>query len=190
MKKFLKTLFLDINIYRKEYFVFSALGALIIFAIAYIVIYLINRQKGKKNIPIIPLALNSFYFAHLFYITLFHRIGTVIDKSSNIFGEWSIFDGETSMYLNIKPIFNIILFLPICFVLFFFIKKFFNKTYSNKKLLTYSIVISFSISLFIELSQLIFSLGTFQISDLTYNTLGGLIGAIICVLIKKTINKK
>lgn len=192
MKKFFKTMFLDINIYLKEYFVFSVLGALIIFTVAYIAVFLIYKQKSKKKIFVFPLILNSLYFSHLLYITIFYRIGKVTESSnlSDIFGEWSIFDGETSMYVNPKPILNIILFLPLCFLLFFFIKKFFNKTYSNKKLLIYSTVISFSVSSFIELTQLIFSLGTFQISDLAYNTLGGLAGAVIYIIIKKFSDKK
>lgn len=34
-------------------------------------------------------------------------------------------------------------------------------------------------SLVIELAQLLFHLGTFQISDLTYNTLGGAVGGVL-----------
>jgi glycopeptide antibiotics resistance protein len=37
--------------------------------------------------------------------------------------------------------------------------------------------------------QLIFKLGTFQISDLVYNTLGGLIGALLTLKIIKIVKK-
>ncbi|HFD3535039.1 TPA: VanZ family protein, partial [Enterococcus faecium] len=37
----------------------------------------------------------------------------------------------------------------------------------------------FLFSLSIEFTQLFFRLGTFQLSDLFYNTLGGLIGALL-----------
>ena len=45
---------------------------------------------------------------------------------------------------------------------------------------TYAIVAVFSFM--IEFTQLLFHLGTFQISDLTYNTLGGAIGGVIYYL--------
>ena len=37
-------------------------------------------------------------------------------------------------------------------------------------------------SFMIEFTQLLFHLGTFQISDLTYNTLGGAVGGVIYYL--------
>lgn len=41
------------------------------------------------------------------------------------------------------------------------------------------ILISFGISFFIEINQLIFAIGTFQVSDLVYNTISGVIGGVI-----------
>ena len=38
-------------------------------------------------------------------------------------------------------------------------------------------------SFMIEFTQLLFHLGTFQISDLTYNTLGGAVGGVIYYLV-------
>lgn len=188
MEKFFKTLLTNIESYCKEYLLITLLISLIILLL-YIIICKKKKQKIIKE-KSLSLFFFSFYFALILNITLIHRIGIEIDKTSNIFGEWSIFDTELSMYLNLKPILNVILFLPISFVLFYFIKKFFNKAYGTKKLLIYSTAVSFSVSLFIELMQLIFTLGTFQISDLTYNTAGGLIGAVLYIIIRKIANRK
>ena len=45
--------------------------------------------------------------------------------------------------------------------------------------------LAFVISLFIEINQLLFQVGTFQISDLIYNTLSGLIGYILFKIMYK-----
>ena len=47
------------------------------------------------------------------------------------------------------------------------------------------VVLAFVISLFIEVNQLLFQVGTFQISDLVYNTLSGLIGYILYRILYK-----
>ncbi|MCH5320244.1 MAG: VanZ family protein [Eubacterium sp.] len=188
MERFIKTLSENARNYCKEYLLATLIIAILTLLI-YIIISKIKKQKISKSKAISLLAFSS-YFSLMLNISLIHRIGTEIDKTANIFDEWSIFDVESSMYLNLKPIYNVILFLPMCFVLFFFIKSFFNKAYGSKRLLIYSTVISFSTSLFIELTQLIFNLGTFQLSDLVYNTTGGLIGALTCIIIRKITNKK
>ena len=45
-------------------------------------------------------------------------------------------------------------------------------------------------SFMIEFAQLLFHLGTFQISDLTYNTLGGAVGGVIYCVGYKIISRK
>lgn len=188
MKKIIKTLYNDIGIFFKEYFITPFFIALAITLIIWLIFYIINKNKNKLlYIYSFPAA---FYFSELFYTTLIHRIGMKTEPLSDIFGEWSIYDGETIMYINPKPILNIILFLPICFAVFYILKSFFNKTFTNKKIILLTLIISFFTSLAIELIQLIFCIGTFQLSDLVYNTLGGLIGAIIYITAKRIINKK
>ena len=63
---------------------------------------------------------------------------------------------------------NILLFVPFIFS--------FLQVKPSSKSLTAAIMLAFLTSLFIELSQLIFWLGAFQISDLVYNVVGGVIG--------------
>ena len=50
---------------------------------------------------------------------------------------------------------------------------------SWKKILWYSGKIAFIFSISIEMLQLFLRLGTFQLSDLFYNTVGGMIGGLM-----------
>lgn len=105
----------------------------------------------------------------------------------NVFSGWKIFVTQYNG-LDYQVIGNVVMFLPFSF--FFCLM---NQEKNNIYLLKFSILFSFLFSLFIELNQLIFSKGTFQFSDIVYNTLGGLIGALIYLLIKlikNRINKK
>lgn len=194
MEKIIKTAFLYVKIFFKQYFV-SPFIAAILLTLALTIILLIIKKHTKHPInmstPKIFFVFISFmYFCELFYITLFYRVGIHNDALSDVFGEWTIFDGETSMYLNLRPILNIVLFIPFCIIIFSFFNKILHKSLTEKKEVLYSIPLSFLLSMFIELVQLIFSLGTFQLSDLTYNTVGGLIGALIYILAKKFISNK
>lgn len=194
MEKIIKTAFLYVKIFFKQYFV-SPFIAAILLTLALTIILLIIKKHTKRPInmstPKIFFVFISFmYFCELFYITLFYRVGIHNDALSDVFGEWTIFDGETSMYLNLRPILNIVLFIPFCIIIFSFANKILQKSFTVKKEVLYSIPLSFLLSMFIELVQLIFSLGTFQLSDLTYNTVGGLIGALIYILAKKFISNK
>ena len=56
---------------------------------------------------------------------------------------------------------------------------------SWKKILWYSGKIAFIFSISIEMLQLLLRLGTFQLSDIFYNTVGGMIGGLMyCVAMK------
>lgn len=74
---------------------------------------------------------------------------------------------------NIEAVENLIFFIPYTFFLFqsFSLKKF--KDIKN------TLILSFLTSLVIEVLQLLTTLGAFQLSDLLYNTLGGVIGYIV-----------
>lgn len=71
---------------------------------------------------------------------------------------------------NIEAIENLIFFIPYTFFLL--------QGFSIKKLKNI-LFMSFFTSLLIEILQFIIKIGTFQLSDLLYNTLGGVIGYII-----------
>lgn len=187
MYKILKTLSHDLGIFFNEYFIIPFFIAIFITLICIIILAI--KKKRKNKLHYIKAFAVMFYFSELFYTTILHRIGIKTEPLADVFNEWSIYDGETIMYINPKPILNILLFLPICFAVFYILKSFFNKTFSNKKIILLTLIISLFTSLAIELIQLIFCIGTFQLSDLVYNTLGGLLGAIIYITAKRIINK-
>lgn len=96
-----------------------------------------------------------------------------------VFGTWGLHDKKGALYTeNIE---NLILFIPFMFLLLW---AFHSKFFKNGKVkflnsLEKSFTVSLCFSLSIEFCQLFFKLGTFQISDLVFNTLGGVIGSII-----------
>ena len=101
-------------------------------------------------------------------MTLIGRTHT--DPLSAVFTGWLPFKRYDGTW-NIDAVYNIFLLTPIIFSINgvhpFALKK--NWKYK-------ATILSFIISFFIEINQLIFSIGTFQISDLVYNTLSGVIG--------------
>lgn len=52
------------------------------------------------------------------------------------------------------------------------------------------ILICFSLSLLVEVIQLVFKLGSFDVDDLLLNTLGGLLGYIVCLVLHKITEKR
>jgi glycopeptide antibiotics resistance protein len=127
--------------------------------------------------------INSFYFSLVFQITIISRIieKRNEDPLSDVFGGWLI--KQNNYVFDFSAVLNILLFLPLCACVMFVVSSF-AKKHDNSKLVVAKIgVFSFLMSLLIELIQLIFHLGTFQISDLVYNTLGGILGAFIYIII-------
>jgi glycopeptide antibiotics resistance protein len=91
----------------------------------------------------------------------------------NVFGGWLPFKRSNQTW-NIDALYNIFLLTPLTF----FLGKSFPHI-TKKNLFKKMILISFGISFFIEINQLIFAIGTFQVSDLVYNTISGVIGGVI-----------
>ena len=93
--------------------------------------------------------------------------------------------------VNYESIENIIFFIPYLSLLYVSFPKL--REYSWWKQLKLAFSISFGTSLLIETIQLITRLGAFQLSDLTYNTLGGIMGFLLFCLvntIKKAVQVK
>ena len=122
----------------------------------------------------------AFYTVMVLFRTLFDR--TLFENPlSNVFGEWSFYEE-----VNAQPVFNanvpenILLLLPFIVLLFVsFKEKLFKDKVTILKVLGHSFVISFLSSLTIETLQLLLHLGTWQLSDLFYNTVGGVAGGMI-----------
>lgn len=117
------------------------------------------------------------YIALLLFQTL---LGRPIWRAplSNVMGNWTIYSDGV---INSEAIENIILFFPMPF----FIPNTCKSKINLISDLYYIVKIAFFVSLTIEGLQLLFLLGTFQVSDLFYNTTGALMGEIGNILLKK-----
>ena len=101
---------------------------------------------------------------------------------SDVMGGWGIWEtvnGERQ--LTTECIENVIMMVPFSAVVMWT----FGEKIGNgwKKILWQSGKIAFIFSLSIEMLQLLLRLGTFQLSDIFYNTVGGMIGGLMyCVV--------
>ena len=122
----------------------------------------------------------AFYTVMVLFRTLFDR--TLFENPlSNVLGEWGFYEevnGQPVFNANVPE--NILLLLPFIFLLFLSYKdKIFKCSVTLLKVLGRSLTISFLSSLMIETLQLLLHLGTWQLSDLCYNTIGGVAGGMI-----------
>ena len=103
---------------------------------------------------------------------------------SDVMGDWGIWEtvnGEQK--LTTECIENVIMMVPFsAVVLWTFGEKIGN---GWNKILWQSGKIAFIFSISIEMLQLLLRLGTFQVSDIVYNTLGGMLGGLCYIEIKK-----
>ena len=96
-------------------------------------------------------------------------------------GIWETVNGEQK--LTTECIENVIMMMPFsAVVMWTFGEKIGN---SWKKILWQSGKIAFIFSISIEMLQLLLRLGTFQLSDIFYNTVGGVLGGLMyCAVMK------
>ena len=127
--------------------------------------------KSLKNKDHLFLFLLLIYFFIVIYRTLFQRDFSY-DSLSDVFGGWKIFKTQYTG-LDYQVIGNIAMFFP--FGLLWTLT--FEREEKSVKTLLITLLSSLCFSAFIEITQLIFSKGTFQFSDIVYNTLGGVLGA-------------
>lgn len=147
----------------------------------------IQRIRNKKNIIFnLKFLLLSFITSLIIYITLISRFSLNITNPLAIFFKgWSLFERNSngSIRLDFIAIENTFMLLPFTFM---FLETF-NDKYSKlsfKELMLKGFKVSLSFTLTIEISQLLLRLGTTQISDVIYNTIGGCFGALLFYLIR------
>lgn len=102
----------------------------------------------------------------------------------NIIGEWWIFTSDGA--LNTEGMLNVFLFVPLSY---FGVLGFCQQVGLDKKILFNIVKISFGLSCLIEICQLFFRVGTFQLSDIFQNTLGGFIGVAVCAMQQKIMRR-
>lgn len=124
------------------------------------------------------------YISVIFNAAVFTRLSQPEqDPFAKVWGGWGITD--QTYYYELSSIFNVIIFLPLCTLLFLFFKTALQKNPDIKKLTAISAGTGFLISCMIEGLQIILRAGTFQVSDLFYNTLGAVLGIFVFIALKK-----
>lgn len=135
----------------------------------------------KKSQTFRRVFLLSFYTAMILLKTILNR-EIWIDPLNKLFGGWGLYeDGQ----FTTECIENFILFVPFSILLLWAFQKELLDEYENirfGKIVWEATKVVAVFSFLIEFIQLLFHLGTFQISDLTYNTLGGALGGVIYYL--------
>lgn len=124
-----------------------------------------------------------FYSAMILFRTFLNR-NIWFDPLSDVLGDWGLHKSDGS--LSTEPIENLVLFIPfVVLLLWAFKNEIIGEDVRIVKVLWKSTVTVGIFSFVIEFSQLLFHLGTFQISDLVYNTLGGTVGGLAYYIIYK-----
>ena len=181
------------------YSVYQYLG----FGILFAVVSMLALPEIKKNgiklsiFQILKKMRKSkgYRYQFLFFIYLFMILSrTLICRNiwkcpwENIIGEWWIYTSEGK--INIEGFLNVILFLPLTYlgVHGFMLKKI--GSYKNKEIILIIVKMSFLFSCIIESLQLFLRLGTFQLSDIFQNTLGGFMGVTVCIIEESVKNQK
>ena len=123
-----------------------------------------------------------FYTIMILFRTLINR-NMWLNPVYDIWGQWWIYSKDPAtgeLKFTTECIENIILFVP--FTYFLFSIDIFRENiriYNFVDILLKSALVVFSVSLSIEFLQLFLRVGQFQLSDLFYNTIGGIIGGML-----------
>ena len=120
----------------------------------------------------------------LFFVTSLILFRTLLNRNlwmnplSDVMGGWGIWETvNEERQLTTECIENVIMMVPFsAVVLWTFGEKI---GHGWRKILLQSVKIAFIFSISIEMLQLLLRLGTFQLSDIFYNTVGGMIGGLM-----------
>ena len=140
---------------------------------------------------------NSSFFRRLFVLVLYTSLvlfrtffnrNLWLNPLSDVCGGWRMWTYNANgvrVYIT-DSIENIIMLFPFIILLMWAAKDKLLKNVTFHGIVSKSLQVSFLFSLSIELFQLLFRVGTFQLSDLFYNTLGGIMGGIVYAIIWRT----
>lgn len=132
----------------------------------------LSDRKWKKRFVMV------MYIVFVLQRTIFNREPWG-NPLSNVLGNWWFIQNDIPNYEMFE---NILLFIPL-YPVFKMGKIDMHIKHFRRIGLWGCILIPFECSLSIEIIQLMFRVGSFQISDLCYNTLGGVLGAMFYYLI-------
>lgn len=158
----------------KDFVLFSLLGIIFV-----TMIVLIRRLLGKETEPsdILTGIMLAVYMSIILQLTLVCRAdNSRIGIELNIFHGLMGPDNDFHWLMLAYVILNCMLFIP-----YGFIWSLFSFVNSRRMLIQVTLVtlISFVTSLIIETAQLLTGRGYYEIQDLVFNTLGGIIGWIV-----------
>ena len=168
--------------------VYQAAGASLLIAVLIMCVYMLGRKQGVGPVArawIWQFKESSWFRRHFFLVfyTCMLLFRTLFCRSvwgnplENVIGIWGLhYNGQ----LYTENFENLILFMP--FIIFLFWareEKDHTKDKRIQEVLLNSFEISFCFSLGIETCQLFLKIGTFQLTDLFFNTLGGMLGGVI-----------
>lgn len=133
--------------------------------------------KFKKSVFFRKLFLLTFVTSLILFRTLLNR-NLWMNPLSDVMGGWGIWEIENGeRKLTTECIENVIMMVPFsAIVMWTFREKIEN---SWKKILWRGGKIAFIFSISIEMLQLLLRLGTFQLSDIFYNTVGGVLSGLL-----------
>ena len=133
-------------------------------------------KEFKTSVFFRKLFLLTFVTGLILFRTLLNR-NLWINPLSDVMGGWSIWEtvnGERK--LTTECIENVIMMVPFSGMVMWTFQEKVGKGW--KKILWQSGKIAFIFSVSIEMLQLLLRLGTFQLSDIFYNTVGGVLGGV------------
>lgn len=178
---------------------YQPFGFAVILAVLFMFLYLMARERGwktviqwwfdefKTNSTFRRVFFLAFYTAMILFKTLLNR-HMWMNPVSNVIGIWGLYDESGN--LTTETIENMALFIPFTILFLWSIED--RNGEENRSFivsLCRSVMVTFLFSMAIEFTQLFLHLGTFQLSDLFYNTLGGLIGGLLYWIGYKIIHK-
>lgn len=179
---------------------YQPFGFSVILAVLVMFLYLFVREHGLRTVIqrwITEFKTSSgfrrifvlvFYVAMILFRTLLNRNmwGNPVE---NVIGIWGLHNQNGELTTEVLE--NLALFIPFTILLLWsFRKKLLREEVKFLGTIWQSVKIVFLFSLAIEFLQLFFRLGTFQLSDLFYNTLGGFVGGLIYWCGYKLTNRK
>lgn len=140
---------------------------------------LMRIKKDRYYRLVLILAVCVFF---ILYNTVFCR-RMIENPLANIIGKSVLIDSNGKV--NTDGISNILLFIPYGGSLYYYLYAGLSQKDKGIALkLIYKVVKeSVIFSFVVEVIQLVFSIGTFQISDICYNAIGGLFGGIIFMIV-------
>lgn len=168
---------------------YQPFGVALIMTILFMTVYMFVEDYGlkpvvqhwienmRKNATFQRVCVLTFYTAMILFRTLLNR--NVWDNPfSDVIGVWGLRDANGELTTEVLE--NLALFIPFTVLLLWcFRERILGQVVNIGKSLWQSVRIVFLFSLGIEFLQLFLHIGTFQLSDLFYNTLGGFIGGLI-----------